>query len=266
MSPSPPPSAPTPPAQPTPPEAPPTEDDTWQTTYSAQVSEWHAQSASARTKAGLTRANWEVVRAREKAERQALGQPSESSDALGAHITVNTAAASETVSRSHSASVASLRSVEHVESQSTEHAVQHGKAESGSPSQPWEHLSSSLTSSYPSMSFPDASTPQSPSPQPALLAPTFAPAPVHSHPHPKETQDPTYIPPSILPSIMDNTVAPRTRLSFVLSSLAINLLLPFINGVMLGFGEIFAKDVVVGWFGWKTRRPGSTAAGLGLRR
>lgn len=64
---------------------------------------------------------------------------------------------------------------------------------------------------------------------------------------------------------MDNRVAPRTRLSLVLSSLAINLLLPFINGVMLGFGEIFAKDVVVGWFGWKTRR-GSTAAGLGLRR
>ena len=64
---------------------------------------------------------------------------------------------------------------------------------------------------------------------------------------------------------MDNRVAPRTRLSLVLSSLAINLLLPFINGVMLGFGEIFAKDVVVGWFGWRTRR-GSTAAGLGLRR
>jgi hypothetical protein len=29
------------------------------------------------------------------------------------------------------------------------------------------------------------------------------------------------------------------------------MLLPFVNGVMLGFGEIFAKNVVVGWFGWK---------------
>ena len=41
------------------------------------------------------------------------------------------------------------------------------------------------------------------------------------------------------------------------------MLLPFINGVMLGFGEIFAKEVVIGWFGWKT--PGSTAANVGVR-
>lgn len=47
------------------------------------------------------------------------------------------------------------------------------------------------------------------------------------------------------------------------SSLAINLLLPFVNGVMLGFGEIFAKNVVVGWLGWKV--PGSTAANVGVR-
>ena len=30
-----------------------------------------------------------------------------------------------------------------------------------------------------------------------------------------------------------------------------NLLLPFVNGVMLGFGEIFARRVVTGWVGWK---------------
>ncbi|KAF8127045.1 hypothetical protein EV363DRAFT_1267807 [Boletus edulis] len=257
-----------PPSDPTPSEAPPAEDDNWQTSYASQVSEWRAQSASARTKAELARAKWEAIRAGEQAERQALGQPLESWDSLGDHITASTAAATHAVSHSLSASVASLSSAEHVESheqtgESAEHALQ-GKTD-GSPTQPWEHLSSSQESSYPSMSFPEASVPQSPSHQQALLASTSAPPPSQARLHPKADQKPTNVSPSTLPSIMDNRVAPRTRLSLVFSSLAINLLLPFINGVMLGFGEIFAKDVIIGWFGWKTRH-GSTAAGLGLRR
>jgi hypothetical protein len=48
------------------------------------------------------------------------------------------------------------------------------------------------------------------------------------------------------------------------SSLAINLLLPFVNGVMLGFGEIFAKDVVLKWFGWGGGKSGKVAAGVGI--
>ena len=240
------------------------ETDTWQETYVSQVSEWRAQSASARSKAELTRAKWEATRAREAAERRARGQPPESWDGLGEHITASIAAANETVSRSLSTSVASLGSLGHVEAHE-ERAVQHEKTEIGSPSHKWEHLSSSPTSSYPSMSFLEASAPQSPSHQPALLASTTAPGPTQTHSHPKVDHNPTNVPPSTLPSVMDSRVAPRTRLSLALSSLAINLLLPFINGVMLGFGEIFAKDVLVGWFGWKTRH-GSTATGLGLRR
>ncbi|KAI9568241.1 hypothetical protein HD554DRAFT_786216 [Boletus coccyginus] len=256
--------------EPTPSEAPLTGDDSWQSEHASQLSEWRAQSAAARAKAELARTKWEALRAAEKAEREALGQPPESWDGLGDHITASAAAATEIVSHSVSASVASLSSVEHVHSreqpeQNAEHAEQHGKTESGSPSQRWEHLSSSPTSSYPSMSFPEGSVPESPSSQPAVPAPTSAPVPAQTHLHPRAGQNLAYVPPSTLPSIMDNRVAPRTRLSLTLSSLAINLLLPFINGVMLGFGEIFAKDVVVGWFGWKTRH-GSTAAGLGLRR
>ena len=247
-----------------------TETDTWQETYVSQVSEWRAQSASARSRAELTRAKWEATRAREAPERRARGQPPESWDGLGEHITASIAAANETVSRSLSTSVASLGSLEHVEAHEVheeggERAVQHAKIEIGSPSHKWEHLSSSPTSSYPSMSFLEASAPQSPSHQPALLAPTTAPGPTQTHLHLKADHNPTNVRPSTLPSVMDSRVAPRTRLSLVLSSLAINLLLPFINGVMLGFGEIFAKDVLVGWFGWKTWY-GSTAAGLGLRR
>ena len=256
-----------PPTGPTPSEAHPTEDDTWQSTYTAQVSEWRAQSASVRNKAELARAKWEAIRAREKADRQALGQPPESWDSLGDHITASVATAEQVVSHSLSASAASFSSVEHVapHAQPEESAERAGQEKTdGSPSQPWEHLPSSPTSSYPSMSFPEASVPQSPSHQHGLLAPTSASAPVHTHPTPRVDRNPTHVPPSTLPSIMDNRVARRTRLSLVLSSLAINLLLPFINGVMLGFGEIFAKEVV-GWFGWKSWR-GSRAAGLGLRR
>lgn len=52
------------------------------------------------------------------------------------------------------------------------------------------------------------------------------------------------------------------------SSLAINLALPFVNGVMLGFGEIFAKNVIMGWLGWNAGAPGSVAtnAGIGVKK
>ncbi|KAH6913047.1 hypothetical protein BKA70DRAFT_1261741 [Coprinopsis sp. MPI-PUGE-AT-0042] len=52
-------------------------------------------------------------------------------------------------------------------------------------------------------------------------------------------------------AIFDETLSTRTRALALLSSLAINLALPFVNGVMLGFGEIFAKNVVMDWLGWK---------------
>lgn len=59
-------------------------------------------------------------------------------------------------------------------------------------------------------------------------------------------------------SVFDATLSPKTRALALLSSVAINVLLPFVNGVMLGFGEIFAKNVIVTWLGWKV--PGSASA------
>jgi Outer membrane protein TOM13 len=49
---------------------------------------------------------------------------------------------------------------------------------------------------------------------------------------------------------------PPTFLS-ILRSTAINLILPFINGVMLGFGEIFAHDLAFRW-GWKSAKVRNT--------
>ncbi|KAF9223881.1 hypothetical protein BS17DRAFT_124087 [Gyrodon lividus] len=229
------------------------EEDPWKAEYEAQV-------------------EWEAVRLREADERKALGQESEAWDSLGSHITASFAAASEALS----GSVASLGSASLADSRDFGSEEQHGegshayggdhaehvKTESVSPSQKWENISSSPTSSYPSMSFPEASAPQSPFSHPVPLPPASAPS--QSHQIPPAEPDATTVPPSTLPSIMNDRVAPRTRMSLILSSLAINLLLPFVNGVMLGFGEIFAKNVLVGWIGWKTLS-GRTAANVGLR-
>lgn len=109
-------------------------------------------------------------------------------------------------------------------------------------SQKWEDVPS-VASSFPSMSFPEHI--ESPPSQP-----------------PAAPQRPTG---SVTLAIFDSSLSPRTRLTALFSSLAINLFLPFVNGVMLGFGEIFAKNIVMGWFGWKPSGPASTTTNVGLR-
>jgi hypothetical protein len=49
---------------------------------------------------------------------------------------------------------------------------------------------------------------------------------------------------------------PPTLLS-LLRTTAINLILPFINGVMLGFGEIFAHELAFRW-GWRGAKVSQT--------
>ncbi|KAG1843521.1 hypothetical protein C8R48DRAFT_465917 [Suillus tomentosus] len=245
------------------------EEDAWKGEYEAQVEEWRAQSAEARAKAERERARWEQIRKREAEERQALGQEPENWDALGSHITSSFAAASEVLASS-SASLASTsltdsgHLVDEQKGQSSHlHAPQHLKMDSGSPSQKWEHIDSSPTSSYPSMSFPETSIPSSPSPPHVSLQQTTGrhqPQEQHS-----AERKPSNVPPSTIPSLLDSSIAPRTRMNLLLSSLAINLFLPFVNGVMLGFGEIFAKNVLVGWMGWKSQS-GRTATNVGIRR
>ncbi|KAJ6256622.1 hypothetical protein Dda_8487 [Drechslerella dactyloides] len=63
--------------------------------------------------------------------------------------------------------------------------------------------------------------------------------------------------------------SPPTALS-LLRSAAINLFLPFINGLMLGFGELFAHEIAfrLGWSGTNvfplSRRTGSHPAAPGV--
>ncbi|KIK12966.1 hypothetical protein PISMIDRAFT_418845 [Pisolithus microcarpus 441] len=133
----------------------------------------------------------------------------------------------------------------------------------GQEPETWESLGSHITTSIAAASEVLAgSTPSlSPSPRRDSFPVEYPPSLPQKAVEPKTTGPP----PSTLPSILDGTINRRTRLSLILSSLAINLLLPFINGVMLGFGEIFAKDVLVGWLGWRLRS-GRTTASVGLRQ
>jgi len=71
--------------------------------------------------------------------------------------------------------------------------------------------------------------------------------------------------PSATLAIFDSSLSVRTRTRAFVLALAINFALPFVNGVMLGFGEIFAKNYVVRWFGWRV--PGTAVAtnvGIGV--
>ena len=55
-------------------------------------------------------------------------------------------------------------------------------------------------------------------------------------------------------AIFDPSLSIQTRVIALLGSLTINLFLPFVNGVMMGFGEIFAENVLSKWFGWAKSR------------
>ncbi|KAG6880121.1 hypothetical protein C0992_005828 [Termitomyces sp. T32_za158] len=227
-------------------------DDSWKAAYETQVETWRAQSSEAREKAEKERERWEAIRVAEKAEherRRALGIPygSQPEPAEREHET-----GWENVIRHNDQSVLAQSSptLPEESSQSTaptapsEASLPQSQADIGEGSQKWEDIHSPLTSSYPSFEYPEHT--DSPSPPHRDVAPTPA-APL-----------------SATLAIFDSTLSTRTRVKALFSSLAINLFLPFINGVMLGFGEIFAKNVVLQWFGWKSVGHGYLAASTGI--
>ncbi|KDN53459.1 hypothetical protein K437DRAFT_72139 [Tilletiaria anomala UBC 951] len=71
---------------------------------------------------------------------------------------------------------------------------------------------------------------------------------------------------SLTRSIFTPGISPWRRASLLLASLAINLGLPFINGVMVGFGEIFARSVLAPKLGLLIREPGVGGVGIGARQ
>lgn len=143
----------------------------------------------------------------------------------------------------------------------------------------WEEIPS-LASSFPSLS----ETPASSSPEKTSITGENRQRPLHDDlaiddidlpPHPSthhhhhhhsshrphQPEPKVVTPPSLTTAIFAPGITPRARVLALFSSLAINMFLPFVNGVMLGFGEIFARNVVGPLFGWKA----PSVAGVGLR-
>lgn len=63
--------------------------------------------------------------------------------------------------------------------------------------------------------------------------------------------------------MFDSSLSTKTRVIALLGSVTINLFLPFVNGVMMGFGEIFAENVLWKWFGWTKSRNSRIGRGTG---
>ncbi|KAF6757257.1 hypothetical protein DFP72DRAFT_846130 [Ephemerocybe angulata] len=209
----------------------PADNDAWKQEYEAQVQAWREQSAEARDKAEKERARWEAIRVEEAAQRKAAG-------------IVDTPTEIPTgIPNIHSHPTASSASPDLVTSTAVDTEPESRGETTDGGSQKWVDVQAS-TSSFPS-SFPERTEPSSPTRQ---VTSSSKPAP-----------------PSSTLAIFDSSLSTKTRVIALFSALAINLALPFVNGVMLGFGEIFAKNVVLQYFGWKPTGPGSVAAAAGLR-
>ena len=146
-------------------------------------------------------------------------------------------------------------------------------------SQHWEEVDddpSSMQSSYPSLSYPEnsdqSSSPKTPPPKSEKPKETEHPKEEGSHRQANKKdvvaeemkEDPSL---SLTLSVFDSGLSSRSRIFALISAFSINVALPFVNGVMLGFGEIFARSLLRHW-GWNV--PGMplapTAVGLASTR
>lgn len=126
-------------------------------------------------------------------------------------------------------------------------------------SQPWEEVPS-MESSYPDITFPEHSSPEN-----SARRNKEGGHEGLSEKH-ASGQDVavarTTEPPSVTLSVFDSRLSRRSRSWALVSTLTINFFLPFVNGVMLGFGEIFARSLAA-HFGWKIPGGAATAVGIG---
>ncbi|KAG9005110.1 hypothetical protein FRB93_009980 [Tulasnella sp. JGI-2019a] len=261
-------------------------EESWREQYDAYVKEWRSTSAAAREKAEETRERFESLRAqeeKEQASRQGAGG-SKGNATGGAWEDVHPGRQPLPTARSPRASPADARDLVSGERQG--HYMGHNGIATNESSPPastmshdhWEDVPS-MASSFPSLPSQEASPPtrhrqepsmptdshppsstgppesgaedsSAPPPSNKEAKTTDIPGPSQSRAIPSSSTQPQ--PPAVTPLIFSKDVPVRTRASALLSSLAINMFLPFVNGVMLGFGEIFARNVLAPWIGWKS--------------
>ncbi|ETW83101.1 hypothetical protein HETIRDRAFT_426508 [Heterobasidion irregulare TC 32-1] len=245
--------------------------DAWKAEYEANVAQWRRQSAEARERSEAERARWEEVRAREREEAR-LRPPPEVKEKVESESGWESVSGITESTGHHSVlpGASSARTNIGIQTQhAPENTTPPSNANDSHPSSSahWDDFPSSMTSSFPSMSFPEASRSHSPehhhrhpADQTHHVHDSHAPAHTpHSHTRAHEHASASA---STTLAVFDGTLSVRTRAWALVSSLTINMFLPFVNGVMLGFGEIFARNVV-GWLGWRV--PGAAAANVGIR-
>ena len=142
----------------------------------------------------------------------------------------------------------------------------HQRSPSNSSNSKWgSSIPSSLTSSYPSLSQPDQHSQQgshqasSTTHQDTRNRPDTG---ARNRAHDRQGNDQPPRPPAST-AIFDPSLSTKTRVVALLGALTINLFLPFVNGVMIGFGEIFAENVLWRWFGWTKSRNSRIHRGTG---
>ncbi|KAH7107975.1 hypothetical protein BKA62DRAFT_680567 [Auriculariales sp. MPI-PUGE-AT-0066] len=279
-------------------ESEPSSEENWKAEYDERLAEWRATAAVSREKAEQERARWAAVRAEEA--KQGVSRPplpdapaptaqsnaAELSGSLSMHgwetvgastmvSSVSSSARGVSVPTRQSPSPADVRDLV-----SGEHPGGHGlevlqevlgprpsaparvstaeavraidehlittDEDSGKSASHWENLPS-LASSFPSL--PSHPSPPSKPREADEKAVTSTPAPKDRPAR------------SITLLLFDSSTTTRIRLLALAATLGINFLLPFINGVMIGFGEIAAKGMV-NW--WRTGR-GLSATAAGMR-
>lgn len=275
--------------------------DSWKDEYDARLATWRADSAEARAKAEAERARWEELRAAGKApehEWEAVGAGGAAeSDTVVSESTGTGGVGPETHAHGSAADGVNAQAVEPSPADARDLVTGEGNGGNGaevlantifyppsaasihtleSDASPvhlsgaelstnegvttWEEVPS-LASSFPSL-------PEKHNTNAIPMQPTYRPRapPAKKEKHHRHSSHHSHppapaAPPSLTLTVFDSNISTRTRVVALVSSIAINMFLPFVNGVMLGFGEIFARNVVGPWFGW----PKPVATNVGVR-
>jgi len=254
-------------------------EDSWKAEYDRQLATWRAEAEVARLKAERTRAEWEARRlAEEKQETEARAKQLREGESLAAWETVNSTEDPGSTQQLNTEGDPTRRDLATGESHNsptvpspsiiTQEPFAASEEEESRISRHWEDIHS-LASSFPSLPENISSSSSTGMVPPLAGRPRDNRTALNYSRDPGQGTSPSTAhrlparapqPPSLTASILGRGLAPRARILALLSSFAINLLLPFVNGVMLGFGEIFARNVIGPFFGWKA--PGIGSIGI----
>jgi len=244
----------------------------WRPSYEANLAKWREEADHARAHAEATRAAFEAEHAaaekaaadaekEKKAAEKAKKEAEENEARLAAELADEAPRAGPIHKRIHAEdrSLKVKEAWELVGARKVESQSQAPPSATSVTASQWEEISAphssvedisaattSAPQSAPSSQDKDAESSSSPAASPAAASSSLAPVPAAAAPA-------TITTPSLTLSLF--TAPNGLTVSRVLAALGINLLLPFINGIMLGLGEITAREGVrITRLWWKGER------------